>query len=72
MGKKQRGGRKGWIRRHLYSIICIAMAAIFATGSIVWYSVTTNEAVEHQQASIEQTKAESEKLVQQAKEKRAR
>lgn len=72
MRRTQKGVHKGWLRRHLYSITCVAAAIILFAGSITWYAVTTNAAIERQQASTLQAKADSEKLAQQVKEKQAR
>ena len=72
MRRTQKGVHNGWLRRHLYSITCVAAAIILFAGSITWYAVTTNAAIERQQASTLQAKADSEKLAQQVKEKQAR
>ena len=70
MAKRQRSGKKGWMRAHLYSIICIVIALVVAGGFISWYTLTTDADVTQKQAVSAQAKADSMQLAQQAKEKR--
>lgn len=71
MRKKHPGGKKNWIRRHVYSLLCISLAVLVAVGSMSWYALATQRAVTVQQEAITKARADSAKLAQQVKEKQA-
>ena len=71
MVKRHSRGLKGWVRVHLYSIICIILAAMITAGSLTWYALATDTYVKNTNAQTQQTRDEAVKLAEETKKKLA-